>query len=135
MKNLEGSTTIQKAMLHKSTDDKDIAIYEVNEGESMTIQNQAYTVKELLEKFTTGTLKESQVMKAAYEGEFYTEGIEERDLPEFVDRLDTEEFVNSELQKKKAAKKAAIDAINERKKAETTKKLADEEVKLKKSEE
>lgn len=106
---------------HYDKDGKYLHHGEVNNGEKMTVENESYTIRELLEKFTTGVMQPQQMLRAGSGYEF-EDGIFDSEEPEpYIDRTDIEEHAAIISSKIAASKKA--------KKNETTKKLADEEVK------
>lgn len=107
---------------HYDKDGKKIPYGEVNSGEVMTIQNEAYSIRELLVKFTSGVYTPQMVeLRGMDPGEEFEESVMNSSLPEFTDRLDVENYVN-DINVKKAK-------VKSKKATETTKKSADEEVK------
>lgn len=104
MKNLEGSTTKQAAMLHKTSDDKDIIIAETNSGEIKTIQNDSYSIKEIFQKFTTGVMKPEALMRSGESFEFSMHELQNSEVPEIIDMVDLEEYNNTLTEKVKEVK-------------------------------
>lgn len=94
---------------------------ERNSGEIMTVQNEAYTIKDLLDKFTSGVFTPEMLYRSGGEDLEYKEGIMDSMIPEpYIDRTFVEE--HSKVLNSK------IESIKKAKKSETTKKLANEEV-------
>lgn len=80
---------------------------EENSGEVMTIQNDAYTIRELLEKFVSGVFKPSMLMRSGMQEFEYEDGIEKSTVSRFIDRTEVQEFIDSvESVKKRAVSKA-----------------------------
>lgn len=74
---------------------------EKNSGEIMTVQNDAYTIRELLAKFTTGVFKPEMFMRS---GE-YIDNEFDIEVPEFIDVTDIEEYQRNVNAKLEALKK------------------------------
>lgn len=117
---------------HYDKDGKYIKHGEINSGEKMTIQNEAYTIRELLEKFTTGVLSRDMLKRSGIEYE-YDESVMMSFEPEpYVDRTDIEEhasMINSKISAAKKAKEKATTTTSEAKEAKEAKteaKKADE---------
>lgn len=105
---------------HYDKDGKYEKYGEINSGELMTIQNEAYSIKDLLNKFTTGVYTPAQMELAGMDpGEEFEESIMNSEVPELIDRTDAEAFVssvNGKLSSYAKSKKAKT----------TTKSVADE---------
>lgn len=62
--------------------------FEMPEGDSMTEQDQSLSVKEILERFTSGTLNPEEV---TFTSDYYNEDIDNPD-PHFLDITEVEEI-------------------------------------------
>lgn len=80
---------------------------EKNSGEIMTIQNDSYSIRELLEKFTSGVMLPSQLMRKGYVSTEFSETDFNSEVPQFIDRTDVTEYVTSINDKVKSVQSAA----------------------------
>lgn len=92
---------------------------EVNSGEVMTVQSEAYSIKELYDKFVTGVYSINSFMNRNMTEVDYEEDMMDSELPEFIDIIDAQEYirgVNEKVEKAKGILKAAKDKVKEMKK-------------------
>lgn len=68
---------------------------ETTSDEVMTIQNDAYSIKDLLDKFTSGVLQPKQLLRSGFVENDFNPEIMDGENPEFIDRTDVEQYVSS----------------------------------------
>lgn len=78
---------------------------EINSGEVLTIENEAYTIREMLDKFVTGVFNPQSVNLNLEEIE-YTDDMMNSEVPEIIDRVDAQEYVDSIENRKKRRENA-----------------------------
>lgn len=110
------AATAQKKITYSNFDEKGDykeGFAEHNSGQVMTIEDEAFTIQDLFNKFTTGVLNPATLVRPGEEVE-YTDDMMQSEVPEFIDRTDVSEYVDRINDRKKRAENALNEAARKK---------------------